>query len=161
MLVKVGPGQHQLWHWSWRIKNPCLPRRSISNVFPLLQLINLLFPVSLKMQHVNNYLIGTDARIYAFLKWVFIGSNDGLSYDRNQAIIWNNAGLLLNWSLRTLLSDVWMHLIDWQIDLWHRLLLINDAKNYERQNCLHLIFYLDWYSYVKNQSKRKLLMSGR
>ena len=34
-------------------------------------------------------------RIYASMNWVSIGSNNGLSPDRRQAIIWTNAGILL------------------------------------------------------------------
>ena len=34
-------------------------------------------------------------RIYASVNWVSIGSNNGLSPDRRQAIIWTNAGILL------------------------------------------------------------------
>ena len=43
--------------------------------------------------------------IYASVIWVSIGSDNGLSPDRCQAIIWTNAGILLIWPLGTTLSE--------------------------------------------------------
>ena len=41
------------------------------------------------------WLIEAEWRIYASLNWVIIGSDNGLSPVRRQAIIWTNAGILL------------------------------------------------------------------
>ena len=38
--------------------------------------------------------------IYALVSYVTLGSDNGLSPGRRQAIIWNNAGILLIWSYR-------------------------------------------------------------
>ena len=45
-------------------------------------------------------------RIYASLKWVIIGSENGLSLVRRQAIIWTNAGILLIGSWGTNFSEL-------------------------------------------------------
>ena len=39
-------------------------------------------------------------------KLTTIGSDNGLSPGRRQAIIWSNAGILLNWTLRTNFSEI-------------------------------------------------------
>ena len=46
-------------------------------------------------------LIEAEWRIYASVNWAFIGSNNGLSTDWHQAIIWTNAGILLIGPLET------------------------------------------------------------
>ena len=45
-------------------------------------------------------------RIYASLNWVIIGSDNGLSPVRRQAIIWTNAGILLIGPLGTNFSEI-------------------------------------------------------
>ena len=45
-------------------------------------------------------------RIYASLNWVIIGSDNGLSRVRRQAIIWTNAGILLIGPLRKNFSEI-------------------------------------------------------
>ena len=47
------------------------------------------------MQSVCIQLIEAEWRIYASLNWVIIGSDNGLSPVRRQAIIWTNAGVKL------------------------------------------------------------------
>ena len=42
-----------------------------------------------------------ERRIYASVNKAIIGSDNGLSPDRHQAIIWTNAGILLIGPLRT------------------------------------------------------------
>ena len=44
--------------------------------------------------------------IYASLNWVIIGSDNGLSPVRRQAIIWTKAGILLIWPLGTNFSEI-------------------------------------------------------
>ena len=44
---------------------------------------------------ISYELIEAEWRIYASLNWVIIGSDNGLSPVRCQAIIWTNAGILL------------------------------------------------------------------
>ena len=61
-------------------------------------------------QQVNidsrNGLIEAQWRIYASLNWVIIGSDNGLSPVRRQAIIWTNAGILLIGPLGTNFSEI-------------------------------------------------------
>ena len=45
-------------------------------------------------------------RIYASVNWISIGSDNGLSPDRRQAIIWNNAAILLIAPLGTNSNDI-------------------------------------------------------
>ena len=45
-------------------------------------------------------------RIYVSVKLTIIGSDNGLSPDRCQAIIWSNAGLLLIWPLGTNFNEI-------------------------------------------------------
>ena len=45
------------------------------------------------------YLIEAEWRIYASVNYAIIGSDNGLSPGRRQAIIWTNAGILLIGSL--------------------------------------------------------------
>ena len=49
--------------------------------------------------------IEAEWRIYASLNWVTIGSDNGLSPGRRQAIIWTNAGILLIGPLGTNFSE--------------------------------------------------------
>ena len=50
-------------------------------------------------------LIEAEWRIYASVNFTIIGSDNGLSPDRRQAIIWTNAGILLIWPLGTNFSE--------------------------------------------------------
>ena len=45
--------------------------------------------------------------IYALAIYVFIGTDDGLSPDRRQAIIWTNATLLFLKPMRINSSEIW------------------------------------------------------
>ena len=47
-------------------------------------------------------------RFYASVNWVSIGSDNGLSPGRRQAIAWTNAGLLLNGPLGINFSEIWI-----------------------------------------------------
>ena len=53
-----------------------------------------------------NYLIEAEWRIYESLNWAVIGSDNGLSPIRHQAIIWTNAGILLIGPLGTNFSEI-------------------------------------------------------
>ena len=46
------------------------------------------------------------SNIYGLVNWVSIGSDNGLSPGRRQAIIWTNAGILLIQTLRTNFSEI-------------------------------------------------------
>ena len=50
--------------------------------------------------------IEAEWRIYASLNWVIIGSDNGLSPVRRQAIIWTNAPILLIGTLGTNFSEI-------------------------------------------------------
>ena len=52
------------------------------------------------------WLIEAERRIYASVNYTIIGSDNGLSPGRRQAIIWTNAGILLIWPLGTNFSEV-------------------------------------------------------
>ena len=51
-------------------------------------------------------LIEAEWRIYASVKYTNIGSDNGLSPGQCRAIIWTNAGIVLNGSLGTNLSEI-------------------------------------------------------
>ena len=51
-------------------------------------------------------LIEAEWRIYASLNWIIIASNNDLLPVRRQAIIWNNAGILLIGPLGTNFSEI-------------------------------------------------------
>ena len=53
------------------------------------------------------YLIEAEWRIYASENYDIIGSDNGLSPDRHQAIIWTNAGILLIGRLGTNFNTIW------------------------------------------------------
>ena len=55
---------------------------------------------------ISYELIEAEWRIYASLNWVIIGSDNGLSPVRRQAIIWTNAGILLIGPLGTSFSEI-------------------------------------------------------
>ena len=44
-------------------------------------------------------------------KLTIIGSDNGLSPDRRQAIIWTNAGLFVNWTLKTNFSEILIEIL--------------------------------------------------
>ena len=52
------------------------------------------------------WLIEAEWRIYASLNWIIIGSDNGLSPVRRQAIIWNIAGIMLIGPLGTNFSEI-------------------------------------------------------
>ena len=53
-----------------------------------------------------NWLIEAEWRMYASLNWIIIGSDNGLSPVRRQAIIWTNGGILLIGPLGTNFSVI-------------------------------------------------------
>ena len=55
---------------------------------------------------VVHQLIEAEWRIYASLNWVILGSDNGLSPVRRQAIIWTNSGILLIWHLGTNFNEM-------------------------------------------------------
>ena len=59
-----------------------------------------------QFKYHKNYLIEAEWRIYASLNWVIIGSDNGLSIVRRQAIIWTNAGILLIGPLGTKFTEI-------------------------------------------------------
>ena len=54
-------------------------------------------------------------RIYASVNRVSIGSDNGLSPARRQAITWNNAGLLSIAPLRTSFSEIWIQILNFAL----------------------------------------------
>ena len=50
----------------------------------------------------------TQCRIYASVNWINIGSGNGLSPIRCQAITWTNAALMSIWPLGTNFSEIWI-----------------------------------------------------
>ena len=71
----------------------------------LVVIIHWLIVVS-KMQYGKVQLIEAEWRIHPSLKWVTIGSDNGLSPVLRQAIIWTNAGILLIGPLGTNFSEI-------------------------------------------------------
>ena len=64
-------------------------------------------------------LIEVEWRIYASLNWVIIGSDNGLSPVRRQAIIWTNAGILLIGPLGTNVSEILIGIQTFSVKKWH------------------------------------------
>ena len=56
-------------------------------------------------------LIEAEWRIYASVNWAIIGSDNGMSPGRRQAIIWTNAGILPIRTLWTNFSDIFFEFI--------------------------------------------------
>ena len=56
----------------------------------------------------NRLLIGARWRIYASVNNAIIGSDNGSSTDRHQAIIWTNDSILSIGTLGTNLSEIWI-----------------------------------------------------
>ena len=70
--------------------------------------------INLIVGHFGNkallQLIEAEWRIYASLNWVIIGSDNGLSPVRRQAIIWTNVGILLIWPLGTNFNEMFIEI---------------------------------------------------
>ena len=60
--------------------------------------------------HLQQY-IEAELRKYALVNWATIGSDNGLSPGRRQAIIWTNAGILLIGPLWTNLGEILIEII--------------------------------------------------
>ena len=75
-------------------------------------------------------------------KLTVIGSDNGLSPDRRQAIIWTNAGLLLIEPLRTNFSEILIEILTFSFKKMH--LKVSSAK--WRPFCLCLNVLICWYT---------------
>ena len=64
--------------------------------------------------------------IYAQVNWVSIGSDNGLSPGRRQAIIWTNAGMLSIGPLWTNFSEIWIEIYNFSFMQTH--LIISSGK---------------------------------
>ena len=85
----------------------CAGNPPVAGEFPLQrQVTRSFFLFSLICVWINDWLIEAEWRIYASLNWVIIGSDNGLSPVRHQAIIWTNAGILLIGPLGTNFGEI-------------------------------------------------------
>ena len=62
--------------------------------------------LGLKLNHVSKR--GHWSNPYMSVNWAIIGSDDGLSPDLRQAIIWNNADILSTGISGTNFSEIWI-----------------------------------------------------
>ena len=75
-------------------------------------------------------------------KLTIIGSDNGLSYGRRQAIIWTNAGILFNWTLKTNFSEILIEIHTFSFKKMH--LKMSSGK--WQPSCLGLnMLSLLWY----------------
>ena len=64
-------------------------------------------------------LISPQCHIYASMDWVAVGSGNGLSPVRHQAITWTNAGLLSIGLIRTYFSEIWIGIVFFSFNKMH------------------------------------------
>ena len=72
------------------------------------------------------WMIEAEWRIYASSNWVIIGSDNGLLPVRRQAIIWTNAGILLNGPSGTNFSEIFIGIQTFSFKKFH--LKMSSAK---------------------------------
>ena len=110
-----------------------------------IQMICLLYSTIAQTWLVTKYFNSlTEWRIYALLNWVIIGSDNGLSPVRRQAIIWTNAGILLIGPLGTNFSEILIGIQTFSLKKLH--MKTSSAK--WRQFCLglnELIVMTSWH----------------
>ena len=66
-------------------------------------------------KYISQYLIEAEWRIYASVNFVNIGSDNGLSPEWRQAIIWTNAGFLSTGSLGINFSGIWVEIVKFSL----------------------------------------------
>ena len=81
-----------------------------------------------------HYLIEAECRIYCVGKLTIIGSDNGLSPDRCQAIIWTNAGILLIGPLGTNFSEILIEILIFSF----KKMRLNVSSAKRRPSCLGL-----------------------
>ena len=67
-------------------------------------------------QHINS---SPPSAAYESVNWVIIGSGNGLSPVRRQAVTWTNAGLLSIALLGTNFSEIWIEILSFSFKIMH------------------------------------------
>ena len=78
-----------------------------------------------------------ERRMYASVNKTTIGSNNGLSPGRRQAIIWTSAGILLTEPLGTNFSEIWIKIQIFSFKKMH--LKMSSAKWHQFHLCLNVL----------------------
>ena len=82
-----------------------------------------------------------EGRIYASVNYAIIGSDNGLSPARRQAIIWTNAGILLIGPLGTNFSEIFIKIKTFSLTNLHlKVLSAKVAAILSRPQCVNLMF---------------------
>ena len=97
---KTGPKSRDWYHERYLVKT-----QTVNSNLKWNRLADVTLFFEVQLLKLWGYIIEAGWRIYVS-KLNIIGSDNGLSPDRRQAIIWTNAGILLIWPLGTHFSDM-------------------------------------------------------
>ena len=110
---------HAEFVYSMELQNICVEKNLTFIYMSVKDLISTLWFRTYNPCYIIIFILSAPSAVYASMTWVSIGSGNGLSPVRRQAITWTNAKLLFIGPLGTHFIEIWIKMQNFRFNEMH------------------------------------------